>query len=246
MKGFIKKYGKTLALTVLAVVAGCSYSCKDQGQGELLSVIETGQGNGETVETAAESETETTLVGELAASKDPLLPASCFVHVCGEVRNPGVYELLEGQRVFHAIAMAGGFADQAAQDYLNQAELVWDGMKLLVPSKEQVSNPEWENLFWDRQNPDSMGVGPNGNHMGDSLGRTKTSQDHMVSSSGKVNLNTATKEELMTLRGIGEARAEDIIRYRQERGGFERIEDIMEISGIKDAAFQKIKDDIIV
>ena len=68
----------------------------------------------------------------------------------------------------------------------------------------------------------------------------------MVSSSGKVNLNTATKEELMTLRGIGEARAEDIIRYRQERGGFERIEDIMEISGIKDAAFQKIKDDIIV
>ncbi len=50
----------------------------------------------------------------------------------------------------------------------------------------------------------------------------------------------------MTLQGIGEARAEDIIRYRQERGGFERIEDIMEISGIKDAAFQKIKDDIIV
>ena len=51
MKGFIKKYGKTLALTILVVVAGCSYSCKDQGQGELLSVIETGQGNGETVET---------------------------------------------------------------------------------------------------------------------------------------------------------------------------------------------------
>ena len=119
-------------------------------------------------------------------------------------------------------------------------------MKLQGASKEQVSNPEWEDPFWDSQNLGSMGVGPNGNYMGDSLGRGKTSQDHMVSSSGKVNLNTATKEELMTLRGIGEARAEDIIRYRQERGGFERIEDIMEISGIKDAEFQKIKDDIIV
>ena len=62
----------------------------------------------------------------------------------------------------------------------------------------------------------------------------------------KVNLNTATKEELMTLRGIGEAKAEDIIRYREKSGGFTRIEDIMQISGIKNAAFEKIKDDITV
>lgn len=65
-------------------------------------------------------------------------------------------------------------------------------------------------------------------------------------SAAKVNLNTASKEELMSLRGIGEARAEDIIRYREERGGFERIEDVMNVSGIKDAAFQKIKENITV
>ncbi|MBS5064105.1 MAG: helix-hairpin-helix domain-containing protein [Hungatella hathewayi] len=64
--------------------------------------------------------------------------------------------------------------------------------------------------------------------------------------SAKVNLNTASKEQLMTLRGIGESRAEDIIRYREEHGAFGAIEEIMEISGIKDAAFQKIKDDITV
>ena len=64
--------------------------------------------------------------------------------------------------------------------------------------------------------------------------------------SAKVNLNTAGKEELMTLKGIGESKAEDIIRYRETYGPFERIEDIMNISGIKDAAFQKIKDSITV
>ena len=62
----------------------------------------------------------------------------------------------------------------------------------------------------------------------------------------KINLNTAGKEELMTLRGIGEAKAEAILRYREEQGPFESIEEIMNISGIKEAAFQKIKDDITV
>ena len=65
-------------------------------------------------------------------------------------------------------------------------------------------------------------------------------------SSGLVNLNTATKEELMTLKGIGESKAEDIIRYREKSGGFKKIEDIMKISGIKEAGFQKIKDNITV
>ena len=63
---------------------------------------------------------------------------------------------------------------------------------------------------------------------------------------GKVNLNTAGKEELMTLNGIGESRAADIIRYREEQGPFQSIEDIMKIPGIKDASFEKIKDRISV
>ena len=62
----------------------------------------------------------------------------------------------------------------------------------------------------------------------------------------KVNLNTATREELMTLKGIGEAKADDIIAYRESHGGFQKIEDIKKISGIKNAAFEKIKDDITV
>ena len=61
-----------------------------------------------------------------------------------------------------------------------------------------------------------------------------------------MNINTAGKEELMTLSGIGESKAEDIIRYREESGGFRTIEEIMKVPGIKDAGFQKIKDRITV
>ncbi len=75
--------------------------------------------------------------------------------------------------------------------------------------------------------------------------KAETKQTQAVED-GKVNLNTATKEELMTLPGVGESKADSIISYRQDKGRFKKIEDIMEISGIKEGLFQKIKDDITV
>ena len=110
--------------------------------------------------------------------------------------------------------------DGGAADYLNLAETLRDGMKLEVPSESQVK--EWE----------AQGIKP--------------AADPEAKTRSMVNLNTATREELMSLRGIGESRAEDIIRYRETYGGFQPIEDIMNVSGIKDAAFEKIKDSITV
>ncbi len=260
-----KKYGRALALVVFVAAAGFSYSCGAVGKGELLSAAEgsaqkdaeqqmlTGQDilngsealpgqsvlgesealPGQDVLNGSEALPGQSVLGESEALPGPeILGTPCFVHVCGQVRYPGVYELKEGQRVFEAIEMAGGFGDNAAEDYLNLAEPVWDGMRLEVPDREQVPDTEWEARTGVQSGSrEKAGISLDGG---------------TAPSSGKVNLNTATKEELMTLRGIGEARAEDIIRYREEQGGFGRIEDIMEISGIKDAAFQKIKDDIIV
>ena len=143
-----------------------------------------------------------------------------YVHICGEVQHPGVSEMEPGTRVFQAVDMAGGFTDEAAADYLNMAQETADGMKITVPSKEEAKA---EGLWV--QVPES----PEG-----------------AAGQQKINLNTAGKEELMTLRGIGEAKAEAILRYREEQGPFESIEEIMNISGIKEAAFQKIKDDITV
>ena len=195
---------KWLALAVFVLAAGCCYSCGLSGPTEGIS---------------HEEETQEELPAVQETSEEP--SQTCFVHVCGEVADPGVYELTEGQRVFEAVELAGGFTADAAENSLNLAEPVRDGMKIQVPDKAQAAA--------------SGGSFSDNGIAGGGAGAVT-----------KVNINTATKQELMRLKGIGEARAEDIIRCRQERGGFDRIEDIKEVSGIKDAAFQKIKDDITV
>lgn len=141
-----------------------------------------------------------------------------FVHICGQVKEPGVYELPEGSRVFEAVEAAGGFTEKAAAEALNLAEKITDGMKITVYDREEASTLEASGA--------SESGGPG--------------------SGGLVNINTAGKEALMTLSGIGESKAEDIIRYREESGGFKKIEDIMKVPGIKNAGFQKIKDRITV
>lgn len=156
---------------------------------------------------------------------------SVFVHVCGEVVFPGVYEMSAGSRVYEAVEMAGGCTENGAADYLNLAQEVSDGMRIQVPDREEA-----ERL--SEQQPGS-GAGISG-------GQTAGAGAARAGGQTRVNINTASREELMTLTGIGQARAEDIIRYRQEHGGFKRIEDIMKVSGIKEAAFQKIKDSITV
>lgn len=135
------------------------------------------------------------------------------VHVTGYVQNPGIYNVPVGSRVYEVIELAGGFCDEADRDYLNQAAVLSDGQKLCVYSKDEVATAS-QSLLSDNSN---------------------------VNDTRLVNINIASKEELMTLPGIGESRAESIIAYREENGGFKAIEDIMKVSGIKDAAFSKIK-----
>lgn len=145
-----------------------------------------------------------------------------FVHVAGAVHEPGVYQVETGTRVYQVIELAGGLTEEADQDFLNLAGSVEDGQKITVYTKAQVEAGETREVY----RADS--------------GSSVDEQEK------KVNLNTADKETLMTLSGIGEARAEAILAYREEQGGFQSIEEIMEISGIKTAAFEKIKDQITV
>lgn len=140
-----------------------------------------------------------------------------YVDVCGQVQHPGVYELLPDSRIYQAIEAAGGMTEDAAADSINQAQKLQDGQQIYVPSKEEAASG-------------TFGTGTNA---------AAGMQDD-----GKVSLNTAAKEELMTLPGIGEVKAEAIISYREEKGGFQSIEELKEIEGIKEGVFQKVKDQI--
>ena len=141
------------------------------------------------------------------------------VHVCGAVKNPGVYQAEPGTRLYRLIEMAGGFLQEADPDYLNLAMEAEDGMQIRVPTKEEA-----------------LAYGP----------PTTESQTVSETVEGKVDINRADEALLCTLPGIGESRAKSIIKYREENGYFQAPEDIMKISGIKEAAYEKIKDYITV
>ncbi|MDO4327030.1 MAG: ComEA family DNA-binding protein [bacterium] len=152
-----------------------------------------------------------------------------WVYVCGEVQNPGVYALEKSSRVVDAIEAAGGFTEQAAAAYWNLAEVLKDGMKIAVPSIEEAAG-------------DPYGV----QNVGRMAAASGNAGNTVETAPVLVDLNTADAALLQTLPGIGEAKAADIIAYRQEHGGFRSIEEIMNIAGIKEAVFQKIKDRITV
>lgn len=217
MQQIIKNYLKVILLLLMILSAGFCYSCD---RGEVLSSLESIP--------AAQTAPEAELIQEnvkLQEAQEVESAVRYYVHICGEVEHPGVYEMEAGERIYHVVERAGGYTQAAAADYLNLAEPVVDGMKLVVPDKSELAGAK-----------DLYGL-PGINLEQSSQGAVET---------GKINLNAATKEQLMTLRGIGEARAGDIIRYRETHGNFSSIEDIMKVSGIKDAAFQKIKDSITV
>jgi len=261
-KKFWKQYWKSFAAAAFLAVAGICYGCAGgsgnagnsvPGDGMVrlagdgfLESDEVGAGGAEVPGSDAAAG-----AGNVPGSGDAGAPGAaggsgaepvteapgCFVHICGEVKSPGVYELSEGSRVFEAVEAAGGFTDEAEENLLNLAEKIADGMKIEVLSKEEAKALTEE----ERQRM-------SGTRMGQGSGASTGGQAGQTSGAGSslINLNTASKEALMTLSGIGESRAEDIIRYREENGGFKKIEDIMKVPGIKNAGFQKIKDNITV
>ena len=155
-----------------------------------------------------------------------------MVHICGAVNRPGVYTFPEGSRVCDAVEAAGGLSEEAAASSLNQAALLSDGLQIVVPTEEELEGLSSQAA--------SSGVFSSGIFPADGA------QNAAGSGNGLVNINTASLEELMTLPGIGQTRAEAIVAYRQERGSFQTIEDIMKVDGIKEGSFEKLKEKITV
>lgn len=191
----------------------------------------TGVDEATVVDTVSVSDDE--IAGTVVDSVDAAAAIEIAVHVCGCVNNPGVYTLCTGSRINDAVAAAGGFTPEADANYLNLAGFLRDGVKVYVPSVDETKDLAGEGAVSsgmtgaDVVSSGMIGVGADVDD-------------------GLVNINTATRDELMTLPGVGESKADAIIKYREENGGFETISQIMNISGIKDGLFNKIKDKIKV
>lgn len=207
---------------IISLILGCLCAAGLWGCGQdgFVSVLQT---PAPTVADTEFPQTEEPASGGKASNQDSAKEsATVFVHVCGCVNAAGVYELPADARVFEAVEMAGGCRAEAASECLNMAGKLTDGQQIYVPSREEAAS---------------------GNLTGGS--GAKQANDSGESPAG-VNLNTAGKEELMTLPGIGSAKADSILQYREEHGGFDSPEEIMEISGIKENIYEKIRDKIIV
>ena len=174
------------------------------------------------------------------------------VHICGAVNQPGVYYLQENQRLYEAVAKAGGFRENADEDYLNQALVLEDGMKIVVPTKEETAGKREDSKAAGEENAfvvvEYIQNREESQNTALEQGYLQKKEENVAGNEKeqKVDLNTADEALLCTLPGIGESRAKSIIAYRQEHGPFERTEDVMNISGIKEAAYNKIKDYITV
>lgn len=151
------------------------------------------------------------------------------VYICGAVHAPGVYELEDGSRVVDAIMAAGGLTKDADTIWMNQARRLADGERIQILTVEEARILKEQGSYTEdkKQLPVDGHVSSN-------------------SQSGKVNINTADITELMTLPGIGQVKAEAIVQYRSEYGAFASIKDLLNVSGIKESVFSKLKDMITI
>lgn len=146
------------------------------------------------------------------------------VYISGEIINSGVYDIKDGDRLDDLVKRAGGFTEKADLDSINLAMRLEDQMKIYIPNIDENQNISAANT--------NLGIGSVDSSKSESLDK-------------RINLNFASKEELMSLPNIGEKRAQAIIDYRQENK-FEKIEDIKNVSGIGDKYFEAMKDLITV
>ena len=160
-----------------------------------------------------------------------ITPRLIFIDVEGAVKNPGVQSLPEGSRVFQAIGAAGGFLPEAAGSAVNQAGILLDGQQIYVPTFDEITRME-EQSFSSRAAV--------------MAGHADLLNDGPLKEPEKVNLNTASMEELMTITGIGEAKARAIIAYREAHGAFQSETELMQVEGIKEGTFEKIKNQITI
>ena len=229
MKLDLKLYLKRIVgwLLLTALLAGGLTGCGSEAVTVRSYITEETEETAGTQQVASEksgaARQEVTEEDDSPRSDDASTESSdCCVYVCGAVVREGVYTLPNGSRAADALEAAGGYAKDAQKGSVNLAEKITDGEKLRFPRIGET--PE--------ETGEKSGEDPAGKATG------KDTSDP------RVNINTADLETLKTLPGIGETRAQDILAFREKNGEFSKIEDLMQVPGIKEGTYNKLKDRI--
>lgn len=209
----MKKKWLISALTCcLLLIAGICYSCSydQQGTGALISTLDDESISLDNDEDVSES------ISTCPTSIPSEEKIYIYAHICGAIENPGVYKLEMGARIVDFIQACGGLTADGDGNYINQAEAVVDGQRIYIPTKAEL-----EALAID-----------------DYIAGDWVDADSEAELA--VNINKASEKDLMELPGIGEAKAKSIIKYRETQGKFDKVEDLMNIPGIKEGLFNQI------
>lgn len=160
-----------------------------------------------------------------------------YVDIKGAVKKPGVYKINSDKKIIDVITMAGGLMENANTDNINLSKKVTDEMVIIIYTDEEVKNSNVVDTVI--KVIDKECVCPN--IQNDGCINTEIN-DSITNVNKTININTATLEELMSINGLGEAKAKAIIKYREENGYFKIIDDLLNVSGIGEALFEKIKE----
>lgn len=183
----------------------------------LLAAGGCGTRNNVYLEEAADRVTETSAEQEEATEPEMEEAGVCYVYVCGAVYHPGVYELPGDGRIYEAVEAAGGMTEEAYAESVNLAEHVTDGQMIRILTKEEVAS-----------------------------GNPLSEETMKAAGDGRLDINRASVQDFMSLPGIGQSKAEAMVSYRDTHGAFASVEEIMNVDGIKEGVFNKIKDRIKV
>ena len=151
------------------------------------------------------------------------------IHIIGEIKKEGIIYLPKGSRIVDAIEKAGGSTKEADLTQINLAYILEDGKKIYIPNKKEKIN--------------EYIIKSNGNTF---IQEGDKSQSILSKENDKVNINTATLNELDSLPGIGPSTAQKIIDYREKNGEFKKIEDLQNVKGIGNAKYEEVKDKITI
>ena len=244
---FIKKNIKVIGFILFLILVFCLVGLKIYLNNKVEEDIESNNLNDILVNEDEE-------VVDVKEEKIPI--TNVYVDIKGAVVSPGVYEIESDKKIMDVVNKAGGLTESADTSMINLAKQVTNEMVIIIYTKDEVekySNKEEIIKIIEKECvcPKVENNGCFNNNESDSV--IEENKDSILqgsesdnNNSQKISLNTASLEELQTLTGIGESKAKAIIEYRNEHGSFNSIEEIKQVSGIGDALYEKIKENITV